>query len=98
MKHQKESNRMFDNLVKALCEELSDFGEALSIDGKAIESYTRPRRTETEKPYGGRRDIDGDFGVKKHKGKSKDGSVWEKSRVGSGMDYILLWMLNTSYL
>jgi hypothetical protein len=51
----------------------------LAIDGKALESYARPRRAESEKPYDGRRDIDANFGVKTYKGKNKDGSVWEKT-------------------
>ena len=38
MKHQREINEMFDCLVKALYKEISDFGETLAIDGKAIET------------------------------------------------------------
>lgn len=38
MKHQKEVNKMFDNLVKMLCEELPDFGEVLAIDGSESKS------------------------------------------------------------
>ena len=49
MKHQREVNKMFDNLVKMLCEELPDLGEVLAIDGKAIESYARRRRDEDER-------------------------------------------------
>jgi hypothetical protein len=84
MKHQKEVNKMFDNLVKMLCEELPDFGEVLAIDGKAIQSYARRRRDEDEKPYDGRRDIDADIGVKTYKGKNKNGSVWEKVKTWFG--------------
>jgi hypothetical protein len=67
-----------------LCEELPDFGEALAIDGKAIESYARRRRDEDKKPYDGRRDIDADIGVKEYKGKKKDGSVWKKVKTWFG--------------
>ena len=58
MTHQRELDEMFDNLVRMLCDELPDFGETLAIDGKALESYAKPRRAESEKPYDGRRDID----------------------------------------
>jgi hypothetical protein len=84
MKHQREVNKMFDNLVKMLCEELPDLGEVLAIDGKAIESYARRRRDEDERSYDGRRDIDADIGVKEYKGKNKDGSVWKKVKTWFG--------------
>ena len=79
MKHEKEVDGIFNSLVRMLCDELPGFGEVLAIDGKALESYARPRRAESEKPYDGRRDIDANFGVKTYKGKNKDGSVWEKT-------------------
>jgi hypothetical protein len=79
MKHEKEVDGIFDSLVRMLCDELPGFGEVLAIDGKALESYARPRRAESEKPYDGRRDIDANFGVKTYKGRNKDGSVWEKT-------------------
>jgi hypothetical protein len=84
MKHQKEVNKMFDKLVRMLCEELSDFGKVLTIDGKAIQSYARRRRDEDERPYDGRRDIDADIGVKTYKVKNKNGSVWEKVKTWFG--------------
>jgi hypothetical protein len=95
MKHQKEINRMFDNLVETLCEELPDFGKVLAIDGKAIESYARRRRDEDKKPYDGRRDIDADIGVKTYKGKNKDGSVWEKVKTWFG--YKLHLIIDANY-
>jgi hypothetical protein len=79
MKHEKEVDGIFNSLVRMLCDELPGFGEVLAIDGKALESYARPRRAESEKPYDGRRDIDANFGVKTYKGRNKDGSVWEKT-------------------
>jgi hypothetical protein len=79
MKHEKEVDGIFNSLVRMLCDELPGFGEVLAIDGKALESYARPRRAESEKPYDGRRNIDANFGVKTYKGKNKDGSVWEKT-------------------
>ena len=96
MKHQKEVNKMFDNLVKMLCEELRTL-RVLAIDGKAIQSYARRRRDEDEKPYDGRRDIDADIGVKTYKGKNKNGRYGKRLRPGLDISYILLWMPNTSY-
>jgi hypothetical protein len=95
MTHQKELDEMFDNLVRMLCDELPDFGETLAIDGKALESYAKPRRAESEKPYDGRRDIDANFGVKTYKGKNKDGSVWEKTM--SWFGYKLHLIVDANY-
>jgi len=82
-------------LVRMLCDELPGFGEVLAIDGKALESYARPRRAESEKPYDGRRDIDANFGVKTYKGKNKDGSVWEKTM--SWFGYKLHLIVDANY-
>lgn len=95
MKHQREINEMFDCLVKALYKEISDFGETLAIDGKAIETYAKPRRNEDEKSYDGRRDIDADFGVKTYKGKTKDGSLWGKTK--SWFGYKLHLIVDAKY-
>jgi hypothetical protein len=95
MTHQKGLDEMFDNLVRMLCDELPDFGETLAIDGKALESYAKPRRAESEKPYDGRRDIDANFGVKTYKGKNKDGSVWEKTM--SWFGYKLHLIVDANY-
>ena len=95
MKHEKEVDGIFDSLVRMLCDELPGFGEVLAIDGKALESYARPRRAESEKPYDGRRDIDANFGVKTYKGKNKDGSVWEKTM--SWFGYKLHLIVDANY-
>ena len=95
MKHQREINELFDCLVKALYKEIFDFGETLAIDGKAIETYAKPRRNKDEKPYDGRRDIDADFGVKTYKGKTKDGSLWEKTK--SWFGYKLHLIVDAKY-
>ena len=76
IRHQKELDRIFDNLVKALTEELPGFGERLGTDGKAIDSHAR--RKSKKKKRDGRRDIDADKGVKTYKGKRKDGSIWKR--------------------
>ena len=95
MKHEKEVDGIFNSLVRMLCDELPGFGEVLAIDGKALESYARPRRAESEKPYDGRRDIDANFGVKTYKGKNKDGSVWEKTM--SWFGYKLHLIVDANY-
>lgn len=75
IKHQKDADLIFDNLVKALTEELPGFGKRLGIDGKAIESHARRKSKKREKD--GRRDLDADKGVKTYKGKNQDGSAWK---------------------
>ena len=75
MSYQEELDKIFDNLVKALTEELPVFGKRLGIDGKAIESHARRKSKKRKKD--GRRDLDADKGVKTYKGKNKDGSAWK---------------------
>ncbi len=68
-------DEMFDGLVETLTELLPDFGKALAIDGKAIQSFAN--RKSDEKPDG-RRDVDGDWSKKVYKGIRQDGTPWEK--------------------
>jgi len=75
IKHQKELDEIFDNLVRALREELPGFGQRLGTDGKAIPSHAK--RESTKRTRDGRRDLDADKGVKTYKGKNKDGSIWK---------------------
>jgi DNA-binding NtrC family response regulator len=89
MKHEKEVDGIFNSLVRMLCDELPGFGEVLAIDGKALESYARPRRAESEKPYDGRRDIDANFGVKTYKAKiaaETDSTVLICGEAGTGKE------------
>ena len=58
-------DEMFNELVGILTELLPDFGAALALDGKAIQSFAS--RKSEEKPDG-RRDVDGDWGKKVYKG------------------------------
>jgi len=81
---------MMNELVAELKEKLPNFGEVLAIDGKAIESYARPRKKENKKPRDGRRDIDADFGTKVYRGVKEDGSVWEKFKTWFGYELHLV--------
>jgi hypothetical protein len=80
MRQQEEINRIFDELVEKLKEELEDFGQTLVVDGKAVDSHARGKRrgAEREKGEDGRRDRDADWGVKTYRGVRGDGSSWEK--------------------
>ena len=69
---------IFDRLVEELAELLPGFGTHLAIDGKAIPSHARPKKTQREKYGDRRRDTDADFGKKCYRGKSEDGSTWER--------------------
>jgi hypothetical protein len=80
--------------VRMLCDELPGFGEVLAIDGKALESYARPRRAESEKPYDGRRDIDANFGVKTYKEEQGWQRMGEDHEL-SDINCILLWIFNS---
>jgi len=76
MKHSGEVEKIFDNLVKALSEELPGYGNRLGIDAKAIDSHAG--RKSKKKKKDGRRDLDADTGVKRYWVEKKDGSKWEK--------------------
>jgi len=75
IKHQKELDDIFDNLVRELREGLPGFGQRLGTDGKAIPSHAQ--RASKKRTRDGRRDLDADKGVKTYKGKNKDGSIWK---------------------
>jgi hypothetical protein len=79
MNHQEEIDAMFENLVDKLREVLPEFGKTLAIDSKAIKTHAKKRTNDaTTLKQDGRRDLDADVGVKKYRGKKKDGTLWEK--------------------
>ena len=71
-----EVEAIFNQLVKELKVLLPEFGEKLAIDGKKIPTHAKPHKE--DKPADGRRDVDADFGKKVYRGRSKDGTRWEK--------------------
>jgi len=88
-----EVTEIFEALVKELIELLSDFGENLGIDGKAIPTHAKAHKE--SKPDDGRRDNDADYGVKTYRGKSEDGTKWEKTK--SWFGYNLHLIVDTNY-
>lgn len=88
-----EIKEIFEALVKELIELLPDLGENLGIDGKAISTHANPHKE--SKPDDGRRDNDADYGVKTYRGKSEDGTKWEKVKAWFG--YNLHLIVDTKY-
>lgn len=60
MRHQEEMDEIFQVLVKALMEELPDFGGRLAIDSKYVKS--RANRKSKNENRDGRRELDADLG------------------------------------
>ena len=77
---------MFDDLLNQLGKELSDLGQHMAVDSKAIESAGKA----TNKEADGRRDVDADTGVKVYRGERKDGTLWEKVKTWFGYKLHLL--------
>ena len=69
-----EIEAMFEQLLDRLGRVLPELGTHLAVDSKAVPSAGKP----TDRAADGRRDTDGDWGVKTYRGKRTDGSVWEK--------------------
>lgn len=65
--------KLFSNLVRAMTQEVPDFGRHLGIDSKAINSaaYRPPKRKNRD----GRRDTDARYGAKRNEVKREDGST-----------------------
>lgn len=87
IEHESLIDEIFHDLVRALQEILPDFGKEIAFDGKAIESLANGRKKDdlkTEKASDKRRDDDADWGVKKYKGVSEDGTLWEKTKAWFG--------------
>jgi len=87
IKHQDLLNRIFQELVEQLYENLPDFGSALALDGKALPSLGKPNKKEEKD---GRRDLDADWGVKQYKGTHKDGKHWIKKITWFGYNLHLI--------
>lgn len=88
-------DRMFEELVDALGEELKGFGARLACDGKAVRSHGRRRGKDAPRTRDGRRDLDADVGVKRYRGVREDGTPWE--RVKTWFGYTLHLMVDTEY-
>jgi hypothetical protein len=71
-----EIEAMFEDLVDRLGEELPELGRHLAIDSKAIRSAGKP----SDKGPDGRRDRDGDWGVRSYGGMDEGGRLWERVR------------------
>jgi len=69
-----EIEQMFDELVDRLGEGLCGLGRHLAIDSKAVCSAGRP----SDKSVDGRRDRDGDWGVKAYRSTDENGRLWER--------------------
>jgi hypothetical protein len=86
-----EVEAIFDVLLERLGELLPDLGTHLAVDSKAISSAGKP----SDKGADGRRDTEGNWGVKTYRGARKDGSVWE--RVKSWFGYKLHLIVDSTY-
>jgi len=79
VKHREWVMKMFEMVVKELSRHLPDLGETVALDSKALRSFGRKvANPEKSDLPDGRRDLDGEIGIKKYKGRRKDGSLWEK--------------------
>lgn len=75
-RYEQEVEGIFDRLLERLGGYLPDLGRHLAVDSKGIRSHGRS----TQKGRDGRRDVDGDWGVKRYRGQREDGSLWERVR------------------
>ncbi len=69
-----EIEAMFDELLGRVGSVLPELGRHLAADSKAVPSAGKP----TDKDIDGRRDTDGDWGVKTYQGRRTDGTLWER--------------------
>lgn len=76
IKHKKQIEEIFDDLVEQIKELLPELGKHLAMDSKAISSFAKRQNKNQEED--GRRDTDADYGKKEYRGQNKDGSTWEK--------------------
>jgi transposase len=95
IRHNKEINAMFKDLVKRLTELLPDFGEMLAIDGKAISSLANGKKNSETKSKDCRSDVDANWGKKEYKGKNQDGTNYKK--VVSWFGYKLHLVVDANY-
>jgi len=86
-----EIEGMFDVLLDRLGEVLPELGRHLAIDSKAIRSVGKP----SDKDPDGRRDRDGDWGVKSYRGMDENGRLWE--RVKRWFGYKVHLIVDTVY-
>ena len=95
MNHSEEIEGMFGGLVERLREVLPGFGRLLAVDGKAVRSHGNKRKESACRLADGRRDLEADVGVKKYRGRRKDGTVWEK--IKSWFGYKLHLIVDAEY-
>jgi len=89
IKHFELVEAIFYELIEKLSDGLlPDFGKTLSADSKAIASLAR--RVSKRRQTDGRGEADADIGVKKYKGKRKDGSTWESIKSWFGFKLHLI--------
>jgi hypothetical protein len=86
-----EIEAMFDELLERLGLVLPELGKHLAADSKAIPSAGKP----TDRAADGRRDTDGNWGVKTFRGRRKDGTLWE--RVKRWFGYKLHLVVDATY-
>ena len=70
---------MFNNLVSQLQAILPGFGKDLAFDSKAISSWARITGNLTDDNRG---DDEAGYGTKTYRGTNKDGTNWEKVKLG----------------
>ena len=82
--HQREIDRMFDDLVRELERALPRLGRHLAMDSTDIRTHARPRGREVSEKLreagpDRRRDVDADVGVKTYRGKREGGTLWTRT-------------------
>ncbi len=90
IEQQESIEALFDQLIEALKELLSDLGRHLAVDSKALASHARGRKDAAASS-----DAEADWGVKKKRGRRADGSLWEK--MTSWFGYKLHLLVDSDY-
>jgi hypothetical protein len=73
MEEQVEIDKLFDEKVARLGEQLPDFGKSAAGDGKYLDSYSKRRAKEANPEAGDRADNDAEWGAKEHRYTDKNG-------------------------
>ena len=83
-KHSNLVEKIVNQLVLMIQKELSDFGQNISGDGKAIQSLASINKNNHKLRPDGRRDTEADIGVKKYCGIDKHGQYFERTKTWFG--------------
>ena len=75
--HQSLIDTMFNEILQTIHRYVPDFGRTVAMDSKIIESAAP--RLSSSTVSGGRGEHDADWGKRTYKGKTKDGTPWEKT-------------------